>query len=245
MLNAHINHSTNKAQGNIGLAAMEPMSWKQILLRGARTFPHVPWRSEHRWRTQPVTLLVLMFGLVLFGVGEALIVDAGIGNSPWTVLAQGLTLQTGIAIGGTSAIVSVAVLLLWIPLRERPGLGTVLNAFVIGYTLQFVMAYLPEPTNPLLQTAMVFAGILTVGMGSTLYITTNLGPGPRDGLMTAIHERTGWPVARTRLAIEICALAAGAALGGTIGVGTVLFAALMGRALALWLGVLGRLTARA
>ena len=133
---------------------MEQMSWKQILLKGARTFPHVPWRSEHRWRTKPLTVAILMLGLVLFGIGEALIVDAGIGNSPWTVLAQGLTLQTGIAIGGTSAIVSVAVLLLWIPLRERPGLGTVLNAFVIGYTLQYALPDLPEPTNPAVQTAM-------------------------------------------------------------------------------------------
>ena len=221
---------------------MEPLAWKQILLKGARTFPLVPWRSSHRWRTRPLTLAILMLGLVLFGVGEAFIVNANIGNSPWTVLAQGLSLRTGIGIGTTSAIVSLCVLLLWIPLRERPGLGTVLNAFVIGYSMQLVMTLLPQPQSLWIRTSMVAMGMLTVGLGSALYITTNLGPGPRDGLMTSIHERTQWPVSRVRLLLECIALSIGFLLGGTVGAGTVVFAALMGRALALWLGVLSRLT---
>lgn len=221
---------------------MTPLTWRQILLKGARTFPIVPWRSEHRWRTQPLTVAILVLGLFLFGVGEAFIVNAGIGNSPWTVLAQGLSLHTGIEIGGTSAIVSLCVLMLWIPLRERPGLGTVLNAFVIGYSMQFVMTLLPQPSLLPLRVLMVFAGMLIVGVGGALYLTTNLGPGPRDGLMTAIHERTQWPVSRVRLLIECCALVGGYVLGGTVGAGTVIFAVLMGRSLALALGVLGRLT---
>ena len=221
---------------------MTKPSWREILLHGARTFPVVPWRAHHRWRTSPTTLVILIAGLVCFGFGEALIVDAGAGNSPWTVLAQGLSLRIGQGIGTASLAVSVLVLLLWVPLRERPGLGTILNAIIIGYALQLALPLLPHPHTLTRSIAQALLGILVVGLGSTMYITTNLGPGPRDGLMTALHARTGVRVARVRTAIEVVALAIGWTLGGTVGVATLLFALLIGRSIALWLGLLARAT---
>ena len=221
---------------------MTKPTWREILLHGARTFPVVPWRAQHRWRTRPITLVVLLLGLIAFGIGEALIVDASVGNSPWTVLAQGLSMHIGRGIGTASLMVSALVLLLWIPLRERPGLGTILNAIIIGYALQFALPFLPHPTMWEAAVPQALLGILVVGFGSAGYITTNLGPGPRDGLMTALHDRTGVRVARVRTSIEIVALGIGWLLGGTIGLATLLFALLIGRSIALWLGLLARAT---
>lgn len=219
---------------------MTKPSWRYILLKGARTFPMVPWRSHHRWRTKPLAFLVLNFGLVLFGIGDALLVSAKLGNSPWVVFHQGVMLHTGLPYGTAAALTSFTLLLLWIPLRERPGLGTICNAFVIGYATQATLAVVEPPSAMWLRIALLVTGILVVGLGGSLYITTNLGPGPRDGLMTAIHDRTGVRVSRVRLSIEITAMTAGWIMGGTVGVGTIAFALLMGRSLALWLGVLAR-----
>jgi len=221
---------------------MTKPSWRYILLKGARTFPMVPWRSHHRWRTKPLTLAILLLGFICFGIGEALLVISGIGVSPWVVLAQGITLRTGISIGTATFAVSATVLLFWIPLRERPGLGTLLNSFIIGYVMEFAINALPRPQALWTQVLCVLGGILVVGIGSALYLTTNLGPGPRDGLMTSLHNRTGVRVSRVRLSIELVVLTLGWILGGTVGVGTLLFAALIGRSIALWLGVLARLT---
>ena len=137
-------------------------------------------------------------------------------------------------------IVSVAVLLLWIPLRQRPGLGTVANILVIAGALQLVVSFVPHPTHPTARLALVLAGIAFIGIGSGFYLTCNLGPGPRDGWMTGIHHRTGIPVARVRLAIEVTVLALGWLLGGTVGIGTVLFAVLIGPSVAYGLRVAGR-----
>jgi hypothetical protein len=221
---------------------MTKPSWRYILLKGARTFPVVPWRSHHRWRTKWLTLAILILGFAAFGVGEALLVVSGIGVSPWVVLAQGISLRTGISIGTATFAVSATVLLFWIPLRERPGLGTVLNSFIIGYVMEYAINVLPRPDAPATQVLCVLLGILTVGVGSALYLTTNLGPGPRDGLMTSLHDRTGIRVSRVRLSLELMVLTLGWVLGGTVGIGTLLFAMLIGRSIALWLGVLGRLT---
>lgn len=221
---------------------MTKPSWRHILLRGARTFPSVPWRAQHRWRTRPLTLAVLLLGFTGFGIGDALLVISGIGVSPWVVLAQGISMRTGMSIGAATFAVSATVLLFWIPLRERPGLGTVLNAFIIGYVMEFAINVLPRPGHPAMQTLSVLAGIGMVGLGSALYLTTNLGPGPRDGLMTSLHERTGVRVSRVRMTIEVIVLILGWILGGIVGIGTLLFAVLIGRSVALWLGVLARLT---
>lgn len=176
---------------------------------------------------------MLVAGLWLFGTGEALFVAAGLGNGPWTVLAQGITTKVPISIGLATFLTSVTVLLLWIPLRERPGLGTVMNAIVIATALQVMVEVLPSTFPDTLagmaaRVGMVLAGITLIGLGSGIYLTTGLGPGPRDGWMTGIHQRTGWPVSRVRLLIEAVVLGVGWLLGGTVGIGTVLFALLVG-----------------
>lgn len=165
--------------------------------------------------------------------------DSGLGNAPWTVLAQGISVRSGIPIGVATFLISVIVLLLWIPLRERLGLGTVANAIVIAAALQVMIMLLPTPTGlggRLLQLAL---GIACVGLGSGLYLTTNLGPGARDGLMTGIHERTGIAVTPVRLSIEVVVLAIGWALGGTVGVGTLAFAVLIGPSVGYGLRLVG------
>lgn len=180
-----------------------------------------------------------MVGLYAFGTGEALIVQGGLGVSPWTVLAQGLSTILPVSIGVATFLVSAVVLLLWIPLRERPGLGTIANAIVIAVALQVGVALVPAPDAWPAQLALVLAGIAMIGAGSGLYLTTNLGPGPRDGWMTGIHRRTGWPVGRVRMGIELVVLTLGWLLGGTVGVGTVLFAVLIGPAVAQGLAISG------
>jgi uncharacterized protein len=183
--------------------------------------------------------MVLLLGLYAFGTGEAMIVQGGLGVSPWTVLAQGLSTILPVSIGVATFLVSAVVLLLWIPLRERPGLGTLANALVIAIALQVGVALVPEPEAWPAQLVLVLLGIAMIGLGSGLYLTTNLGPGPRDGWMTGIHLRTGWPVGRVRLGIELVVLGVGWLLGGTVGLGTVLFAVLIGPAVAQGLAIAG------
>jgi uncharacterized protein len=212
-------------------------------LRPARTVPVTRWRAPGRWSPRPVSLLVLVAGLSAFGLGEALIVQAGLGVSPWTVLAQGLSTRLPLGIGVATLLVSVVVLLLWVPLRERPGLGTIANAVVVSAALQVGVWALPVAGSAVAAVAMALLGIGLVGLGSGLYLTTDLGPGPRDGWMTGLHQRTGWPVGRVRLGIEVVVLAAGWLLGGTVGVGTLLFALLIGPAVAQGLALAGRVGA--
>lgn len=221
---------------------MTKPSWKYILLKGARTFPKVPWRSHHRWRTTPLTFIILNIGLVIFGIGDGLMLAADLGASPWALFHQGVQHSLGISYGVASSLTSVAILLLWIPLKEKPGLGTICNAFVIGFATQATIAIVGHPDPMAERIACLVLGLLIVGLGIALYITTNLGPGPRDGLMTAIHDKTGVRVSRVRLSIEIVAMTAGLLMGGTIGFGTLAFALVIGRSMALWLGVLARLT---
>jgi uncharacterized protein len=214
---------------------VEILGW----LRPARTVPVTRWRCRSRWSPTPASLAVLLVGLYAFGTGEALIVQGGLGVSPWTVLAQGLSTILPVSIGAATFLVSALVLLLWIPLRERPGLGTIANAIVIAVALQLSVALIPTPQAWPAQVALVLAGIGAIGLGSGLYLTTNLGPGPRDGWMTGIHVRTGWPVGRVRLGIELVVLVVGWLLGGTVGIGTVLFAVLIGPAVAQGLALAG------
>lgn len=197
-------------------------------LRPSRTIPVTPWRSASRWRARPPTLGVLILGLALFGTGEALLVVAALGNGPWTVFAQGLTVHTPMSIGLATFVLSVIVLLLWIPLRERPGLGTIANAVIIAVALQIGVQVIPSPSALWLRLLFVIGGIALIGLGSGLYLTTNLGPGPRDGWMTGLHVRFGWPVARVRTGIEVSVVVIGWLLGGTVGLGTVLFALFVG-----------------
>lgn len=172
----------------------------------------------------------LLVGLILFGVGCAVMVQAGVGLDPWTVFAQGLSRQTGIGIGWIANIVGFLVLLVWIPLRQKPGIGTVANILLVGTSMQLAIDVLPLAHGFLVQVAVFLGGVALVAVASGLYIGANFGPGPRDGLMTGLHARLGWPIWAARLGVEATVLAAGWLLGGTVGLGTVLFAVLIGPA---------------
>lgn len=180
------------------------------------------------WRPTPSRFARLIGGLTLFGVGDGLIVVAELGNSPWTVFAQGVSLNTPLSIGAATIVISFAVLLLWIPLRQALGLGTVANAIVIGLAIEVTVWALPEDPALGARWALMFGGIGLVAIGSGFYLTAALGPGPRDGLMTGLHRRTGLSLRLVRAAIEISVLLAGFLLGGTVGVGTVAFALAIG-----------------
>jgi len=191
---------------------------------------------------------VLLVGLWAFGTGEGSVVGAGLGNSPWTVLAQGAARQAGATVGQTTIAISFLVLLCWIPLRQAPGLGTVLNAVVVGLAIDATLMLLPSRPGGVVRVGELIGGIGLVALGSGLYLGTELGPGPRDGLMTGLHRRTGRRIGAVRVAIELTALALGFALGGTVGVGTLAFALAIGPAVAWTLGRLspaGRSGARA
>ena len=202
--------------------------------------PRTRFTAPSTWSPTAGSFLVLVMGLALFGIGEGLLLRANLGAAPWSVLAQGLSLRTGLTIGWTSLAVSVVVLLLWIPLKQWPGLGTVMNIIVIAAALQLTYSLLTTPDSLLLRYVMVFVGIAVIGLGSGLYLTCGHGPGPRDGWMTGMHRVTGWPVGRVRLVIEVIVLALGWLLGGTVGIGTALFALLIGQSVALGLGVVHR-----
>lgn len=180
------------------------------------------------WRPGPLRLAILIAGLCLFGAGEACIVAGDLGNSPWTVLAQGVSLNAPLGIGAATIAISFAVLCAWVPLRQRPGLGTVLNAIVIGLALTVMLTILPADPSGAVSWVLLASGIAAVAIGGGVYLGVRLGPGPRDGLMTGLHARTGRSLRLVRTIIELSALTVGFLLGGEIGVGTVAFALLIG-----------------
>ena len=207
-----------------------------------RSIPTVPWSSAKPLDFKPrgSTLFFLCFGLLIFGIGEALLIAAGAGVSPWTVFAQGISNISGWSIGVSTFAVSVAVLLLWIPLSQTPGLGTILNAVIISAAIEFSLPYLPQPELYLFKFVETVIGILLVGLGSGLYLIANLGPGPRDGLMTGLQRVTDLPVAWVRTGIELIAVVCGWFLGGVVGLGTLLFALGIGPAVSLGLYLVSR-----
>ena len=212
------------------------------LLRPAHKVPRTIWSSRHPLNFRPnfSTLLALVLGLWIFGTGEAVLIDAGIGVSPWTVLAQGISKQADLTVGMATFVVSVLVLFLWIPLREIPGIGTVLNAILIAMSIDVMAPFIPEQTNFVPQIIQASIGVILVGIGSALYLTANLGPGPRDGWMTGIQKKTNWPIGRVRVGIEIIVLSIGILLGGTFGLGTIMFALGIGPVVAISLGITER-----
>jgi len=182
----------------------------------------------------------LLAGLVLFGVGIAVMAASGLGLGPWEVFHQGISNRTGIPLGTVSILVGIPVLALWWPLGERPGIGTVLNVALIGTATNVALPLLPQPGEPVVQLAMSVGGVLLIGLGSGLYLGADLGPGPRDGLMTGLHHRFNWSIRRARTAIEVSVLVAGFLLGGTIGLGTILFAFGIGPVVQVFLRVFDR-----
>lgn len=209
-------------------------------LRPHRTIPKLPWSADSRWDLGIGRLLILIFGLTIFGLGDSIIVNSNIGNAPWTVLAQGISLKTGITLGVATFLISSLVLLAWIPLKEKPGFGTIANILVIAAAIQFGITYLPKTNNYFTGIVFAFVGVAMVGIGSAFYITCGLGPGPRDGLMTALHHRSKIRVSRIRLAIEVVVLTLGWLLGGHVGLGTMIFALFIGQSIAVAIGVVSR-----
>ena len=212
-------------------------------LRPAKKVPTAWWSSENPMSTKPrlSTLTILILGEFLFGLGDSVLIAAGIGNTPWTVLAEGIAEAIDWTIGEATFLVSIAVLLLWIPIKEIPGMGTILNAIIIAGTIQIMVPLIPTPESTVVAYLQVSLGIILIGIGSAMYLTANLGPGPRDGWMTGLQKVTGVPIGRVRVIIEISVLVVGVILGGTFGPGTILFALAIGPVVAVCLATAGRI----
>ena len=196
--------------------------------------PNLFWSSPKALTIAPplVSVVFLVIGLILFGLGEALIIAAGVGVSPWIVFAQGITIVTGWSIGFATFTISLFVLFCWIPLRQTPGIGTLLNAIIIALVLDFSLPYLPTYDGLTLKVSEAMIGVLVTGFGGGLYLIANLGAGPRDGLMTGLQTLTNLPIAWVRSGLELSVVVVGWALGGSVGIGTVLFALGIGPAIA-------------
>ncbi|MBT5899660.1 MAG: hypothetical protein HOH00_01580 [Candidatus Pelagibacter sp.] len=211
-----------------------------------RSIPKVSWSSNNPLNFKPKisTFLFLCIGLSLFGLGEGLIMISYIGNSPWQVLAQGIALHANFSIGFITFLISISVLSLWIFLGQKPGMGTFLNAIIIAAMIDLSIAFIPTPELYISKFLMLVCGVLLVGFGSGLYLIANLGPGPRDGLMTGLQKKTNLPIAAVRAFIEITVATVGWYLGGTLGEGTLLFAFGIGPAVALGLFLVSRFYAK-
>ena len=191
-----------------------------------KKIPDLSWSSSNPLNFKPklITLFYLIIGLSLFAIGETLLITANQGVSPYTVLAQGISVQTNLSIGVTTFIVSLIVLILWYPLKQKPGLGTLLNIVLISIIIDLSAPILPYPKSLLFQIIQSIIAVFIVGLGSGFYLTANLGPGPRDGLMTGLQNLTNQPIALIRTILEVSAVGLGFYLGGIVGIGTLLFA---------------------
>ena len=200
-----------------------------------KKIPKVYWSSEKPLNFKPKisTFLFLCFGLTLFGLGEGLLIVSSTGASPWSVLAQGISLNAALSIGAITILISVVVLIFWIPLNQRPGIGTILNALIVGLMIDVSIKFVPTPENYVSQLLLAILAVLTVGLGGGIYLVANLGAGPRDGLMVGLQQKTSLPIAAVRAFLEITVMSIGWYLGGIVGVGTLLFAFGIGPAVAL------------
>ena len=208
-----------------------------------KNIPKVSWSSDKPLNLKPKisTFFFLCFGLTLFGLGEGLLIVSASGASPWSVLAQGLYLNFGFSVGVITIFISFIVLLLWFPLKQKPGIGTILNALIIGIMIDVCIRYVPTPDNYIYQILLGAFAVLTVGIGGGIYLVANLGPGPRDGLMIGFQKKTNLPIALVRGVLEITVMSIGWYLGGTVGIGTLLFAFGIGPAVALSLFIVGKI----
>ncbi len=207
-----------------------------------KKIPNLSWSSSYEYNLRPKfkTVFYLILGLILFGLGEALLITSSLGVSPWFVLHQGLAFKTGFSIGITTFIVSIIVLIFWFPLKQKPGIGTLLNAILISVTLDISLIYLPYPNELTIQLFQIILGIFIIGIGSGFYLAANLGPGPRDGLMTGINKQTNISIALIRTFLEASAVGIGFLLGGIVGVGTILYALLIGFSVSFGLFIVGK-----
>ena len=190
-----------------------------------KAVPSLSWSSEFPLNPKPrlTTMIMLVIGLFLFGLGEAIIIGSGSGVSPWTVLAQGISMRSDFSIGMATFFISIAILIFWIPLKQVPGIGTILNAIIIASAIDLTLPYLPQPNDITFKIIQACFGILVVGLGSGIYLCSNLGPGPRDGLMIGLQKQTNTSLPTIRTIIELSAVISGWLLGGVVGIGTILF----------------------
>ena len=207
-----------------------------------KDIPQVSWSSAKPLNLKPKisTFFFLCFGLTIFGLGEGLLIVSTAGASPWSVLAQGIFLNVGFSIGLITILISVVVLIFWLPLNQKPGIGTILNALIIGIMIDVCIKFVPTPENYISQLFLAIIAVLTVGLGGGIYLVANLGAGPRDGLMIGLQKKTNLPIATVRAILEITVMFIGWYLGGTVGVGTLLFAFGIGPAVALGLFLVGK-----
>ena len=221
-----------------------------------KKIPKVVWSSKVSFdlKPKPLTFIFLVFGLFLFGLGESLLITSGAGVGPYTVLAQGISNLTNWSLGLSTFVISVFVLMLWIPLKQKPGMGTILNAFIIALTIEFSVYFLPYPEYYPLKVLQVVIGVFTIGIGSGFYLICNLGAGPRDGLMMGLQKVTNMPIYSIRTTIEISVVILGSIcllnnldklLGEVVGLGTVIFALGIGPSVALGISIVGRFSKKA
>ena len=207
-----------------------------------KNVPKVSWSSNKPLNLKPKisTFFYLCFGLMLFGLGEGLLIVSFTGASPWSVLAQGISLNVDLSIGTITLFISFLVLLFWIPLKQKLGIGTILNALIIAIMIDLCINFVPTPENFISQLMLAVIAVLTVGLGGGIYLVANLGAGPRDGLMVGLQKKTNLPIAVVRAFIEISAVTVGWYLGGIVGVGTLIFALGIGPAVAFGLIIVGK-----
>ena len=202
-----------------------------------KNIPKVSWSSEKPYNFKPrfLTFFFCCFGLMLFGLGEGLLIVSFTGASPWSVLAQGISINVNLSVGMITFLVSVIVLILWIPLGQKPGMATILNALIIAIMIDLCIKYFPTPSNYYNQIILAIVSVITVGIGGAIYLVANLGAGPRDGLMVGLQKKTNLPIATVRGFLEVSVVSFGWYLGGTVGVGTIIFAFGIGPSVALGL----------
>ena len=208
-----------------------------------KKIPEVSWSSKNPFNIKPKfsSMFFLCLGLTFFGLGEGLLIVSNLGASPWSVFAQGISLNVILSIGVITLLISITVLFFWIPLRQKPGIGTILNALIIAAMIDICIKFVPTPENYYLQLLLAFLAVLIVGLGGGIYLVANLGAGPRDGLMVGLQKKTNFPIAAVRAFLEISAVSIGWYLGGTVGPGTLLFAFGIGPAVALSLYLVGKI----
>ena len=208
-----------------------------------KNVPKVSWSSKKPLNLKPKlsTFLFLCLGLMLFGLGEGLLLVSLTGASPWSVLAQGISLHINLSIGVITFFISLFVIFLWIFLDQKPGIGTILYAIIIALMIDLSITFIGTPDNYFSQFIMAIISVLLVGLGSGFYLIANLGPGPRDGLMTGLQKKTKLPIASVRAFLEISVVITGWYLGGTVGIGTLLFAFGVGPAVALGLYIVDKI----